>query len=46
MTQKSVTVGELYGDEVEIISRSFRWRQTHRQGYQNLYEGQVVAEKM
>lgn len=44
--KKTVTVGELYGDEVEILSGLEVGDKLITQGYQNLYEGQLVEEKM
>lgn len=44
--KKNVVVGELYGDEVEIISGLAIGDKVIVQGYQNLYEGQLVAEKI
>ncbi|MBL0084979.1 MAG: efflux RND transporter periplasmic adaptor subunit [Saprospiraceae bacterium] len=44
--KKTVTVGELYGDEVEILSGLGVGDKLITQGYQNLYEGQLVEEKM
>lgn len=43
--KKTVTVGELYGDEVEILSGLTVGDKLIIQGCQNLYEGQTVAEK-
>ncbi len=40
----NVTVGEIYGDEIEILSGLTSGDVLITQGYQNLYEGQFIAE--
>lgn len=40
--KKSVTIGQLYDDNIEILSGLVSGDQIITQGYQNLYEGQLV----
>lgn len=42
-TRKTIQIGEIYGDRVEIKSGLSRGEQLITAGYQNLYEGQVVS---
>jgi uncharacterized protein YkvS len=42
-TRKTVVLGEVYGDIVEIKSGLTGGEQLITSGYQNLYEGQLVT---
>lgn len=42
-TRKTIQIGEIYGDKVEIKSGLTGGEQLITAGYQNLYEGQVVS---
>ncbi len=42
-TRKTVQIGEVYGDKVEIKSGLTGGEQLITSGYQNLYEGQVIT---
>jgi RND family efflux transporter MFP subunit len=42
-TRKTIQIGEIYGDRVEIKSGLSGGEQLITAGYQNLYEGQVVS---
>jgi hypothetical protein len=41
--KKAVTIGESYADLIEIKSGLTQGEQLITEGYQNLYEGQVIA---
>jgi membrane fusion protein, multidrug efflux system len=41
----NVTIGEIYGDEIEILSGITSGDKLVTQGYQNLYEGQIISDK-
>ncbi|MBK8698749.1 MAG: efflux RND transporter periplasmic adaptor subunit [Saprospiraceae bacterium] len=43
--KKTVTIGELYGSDVEILSGLAAGDKLIIQGYQNLYEGQYIENK-
>ncbi len=40
-----VTIGEIYGDEIEVLSGIASGDVLVTQGYQNLYEGQMISDK-
>jgi membrane fusion protein, multidrug efflux system len=42
--KRNVTIGEIYGDDIEILSGLSSGDRIITQGYQNLYEGQLIAE--
>jgi RND family efflux transporter MFP subunit len=42
--KRNITVGEIYGDDIEVLSGLTSGDRLIIQGYQNLYEGQVIAE--
>ena len=42
-TRKTIQIGEIYGDQVEVKSGLTGGEQLITAGYQNLYEGQVVS---
>ncbi len=44
--KKTVTVGEVYGDMVEIRTGLLANEQLITEGYQNLYEGQLIATEV
>jgi membrane fusion protein, multidrug efflux system len=41
-----VTIGEIYGDEIEVLSGITSGDELVTQGYQNLYEGQIISAKL
>jgi membrane fusion protein, multidrug efflux system len=41
----NVTIGEIYGDEIEILTGITSGDKLVTQGYQNLYEGQIISDK-
>ncbi len=41
----NVTIGEIYGDEIEVLSGIVSGDKLVTQGYQNLYEGQIISDK-
>jgi membrane fusion protein, multidrug efflux system len=41
--KKTISIGELYGDEIEVLSGLGAGDKLITQGYQNLYEGQLVG---
>ncbi len=41
----NVTIGEVYGDEIEILNGITSGDKLITQGYQNLYEGQIISDK-
>jgi multidrug efflux pump subunit AcrA (membrane-fusion protein) len=42
--RKSVVIGALYGENVEITSGLSTGDQLIVKGYQNLYEGQIISK--
>lgn len=44
-TRKSVTLGQLYDDQIEILAGLSQGDEIIVQGYQNLYEGQLVENQ-
>ena len=46
MKKKSVIIGEVYGNDVEIKSGLVVGEQLITEAYQNIYEGQLIATEM